>query len=99
MNRIVVQCVCCFLTLTAVFACNFRKSQPADESNDYVVTDTLTEPLSENPLAENHVSQDSALDLQTDLDSTDAPLVERLGDYIYISKPVSYTHLTLPTIA
>ena len=87
MNRIVVQCVCCFLTLTAVFACNFRKSQPADESNDYVVTDTLTEPLSENPLAENHVSQDSALDLQTDLDSTDAPLVERLGDYIYISKP------------
>lgn len=87
MNRIVVHCICWFLILTAVFACNFRKNQPADDSTDYIVTDTITEPLSENPLAENNVSLDSALDMQNDLDSTDAPLVERLGDYIYISKP------------
>lgn len=77
----------CLISLLAFFACNTRNERAADEQETFVMADTISEPLSENPLAENHVTQDSAIDLSTELDSTDAPLVDRYGDYIYISKP------------
>lgn len=75
-----------FTAITLLFSCNGSVSDKNAAADDAEAGDTISEPLSENPLEENQISADSAQNKEK-ADSIDAALSPRSGNYIYISKP------------